>query len=193
MKSRIQLFGWMLICLSFCFIACEEDDDECITTNSDFSQLFTQVSTTAGYSETISYDTEIHEYTFELSNPKTICSIGYQSQPGIANTPYTIEIIDNTSSSTIYSGNHVFSSTSTSYVQIGPVNLNANTSYTIRRIQLNWQNQFSNLIGRLTWYNNGTLPFPYISGDMTITSANFYQAGGPLLEQGIPYIDIVFQ
>lgn len=163
MKSRIHLLSWILICLSFCFIACEEDDEECTTTNSDFSQLFSQVSTTSGYSEIISYDTEIHEYTFELFNPKTVCSIGYQSQPGIANTPYTIEIIDNTSSTTVYNGNHIFSSTATSYVQISPINLNTNTSYTIRRIQLNWQNQFVNLIGRLVKYNNGTLPFPYTS------------------------------
>jgi hypothetical protein len=166
----------------------------CNTVNTDFDQLFNSVVALPGHVNDITFDTEIHEYTFQLSVNKTICSIGYQSQPAIANTPYLIEIVD-PSNTPIYSNTHVFSSVNTSYVPITPTQIIANQSYKIRRTILvsNAANLSSNVIGRVVRQNGALVSFPKNFGIMTITSANFYQNGGPLLNRGIPYIDIAFQ
>ncbi|WP_310557391.1 hypothetical protein [Flavobacterium sp.] len=165
----------------------------CTTVNTTFDQLYNNVVALPGYVNDVTYDTEIHEYTFQLSANKTICSVGYQSQPAIANTPYLIEIVDATNTP-IYSGNHVFSSANTSYVSITPTAIIANQSYKMRRTILvaNAGNLSSNVIGRLVRQNGALVSFPQNFGIMTITSANFYQNGGPLLNMGIPYIDIAF-
>lgn len=165
----------------------------CTSVNTDFQQLYTNVVNLAGHQNTISYDTEIHEYTFQLSANKTVCSIGYQSQPAIAATPYLMEIVD-ASNTVIYAGNHVFSSANTSYVPITPTPLLANQNYTVRRTILlaNAGNNFANLIGRLVNQPGALVSFPQSFGVITITSANFYQNGGPLVNRGIPYIDLTF-
>ena len=165
----------------------------CSTFNTTFSQLYNNVVTLPGHQNTNTFDTEIHEYTFTLSQTKTICSIGYQSQPAIASTPYLMEIID-PSNTVIYSGNHVFSSANTSYVSITPTTIIANQPYKIRRTMLlvNAGNSFANIIGRVVNQPGALVSFPQSFGIMTITSANFYQNGGPLLNRGIPYIDFAY-
>jgi hypothetical protein len=107
----------------------------CVTTGTDFQNLCAATVLQPGNSNVVTYDSEIHSYDFMVSAPKTICSIGYQSQPAIAATPYVIEIFDNTTATMVYSGSTVFSSAITSYVSIAPVNLTAGDRYTIRRIQ----------------------------------------------------------
>jgi hypothetical protein len=166
----------------------------CNTVNTDFDQLYSSVLASAGHVNDIAYEREVHEYTFQLSVNKTICSIGYQSQTAIANTPYLIEILDPTNTP-IYSNSHVFSSVNTSYVSITPTPIIANQSYKIRRTILvaNAANLSSNVIGRLVRQNGALVTFPKNFGIMTITTANFYQNGGPILNRGIPYIDIAFQ
>ena len=165
----------------------------CSTFNTTFSQLYNNVVTLPGHQNTNTFDTEIHEYTFTLSQTKTICSIGYQSQPAIASTPYLMEIID-PSNTVIYTGNHVFSSANTSYVSITPTTIIANQPYKIRRTMLlvNAGNSFANIIGRVVNQPGALVSFPQSFGIMTITSANFYQNGGPLLNRGIPYIDFAY-
>jgi hypothetical protein len=146
----------------------------------------------SGYEEDVSFDTEIHEYTFTLSADREVCKIGYQSQPGISSTPYLIEIVDNSNNVIIYSNNHTFSSTTTSYVTpTSTINLQSGLSYTIRRIQTNWKTDITFTIGRLARKNQ--MDFPYSSGIMTITTADFYQRGGPLTELAVPYIDLIFK
>ncbi len=145
-----------------------------------------------GHTDQVTFDTEIHEYTFSLSSNKEICGIGYQSQPEIASTPYIIEIFDNSANISIYSESHVFNSSKISYVSpTSTVSLQPGTSYTIKRIQTNWGTFITNTIGRLA--RKSEMTFPYSSGDMTINSANFYQNGGPLINSGIPYIDLIFE
>lgn len=146
-----------------------------------------------GHVNDITFDTEIHEYTFQFSANKTICSIGYQSQPAIAAAPYLIQILD-ASNNIVYSSPHIFSSANTSYVPITPTPIVANQSYTIRRTILlsNAGNSFQNIIGRVVRQNGALVSFPQTFGIMTITGANFYQNGGPLLNMGIPYIDIAY-
>ena len=165
----------------------------CSTFNTTFSQLYNNVVTLPGHQNTNTFDTEIHEYTFTLSQTKTICSIGYQSQPAIASTPYLMEIID-PSNTVIYSGNHVFSSANTSYVSITPTIIIANQPYKIRRTILfvNAGNNFANIRGRVVNQPGALISFPQNFGIMTITGANFYQNGGPLLNRGIPYIDFAY-
>lgn len=166
----------------------------CNSTNTIFNQLYTNVVALPGHQNTNTFDTEIHEYTFTLSQTKTICSIGYQSQPAIAATPYLMEIVDNNTNTVIYSGNHVFSSANTSYVSITPTLIVANQSYTIRRtiLLINAGNQFANIIGRVVNQPGALVSFPQSFGIMTITGANFYQNGGPLVNMGIPYIDFAY-
>ncbi len=166
----------------------------CSSTNTIFNQLYNNVVGLPGYQNTVSFDTEIHEYTFSFSQNKTICSIGYQSQPAIASVPYKMEIIDNSTNTVIYTGNHIFSSANTSYVSITPTSIIANQSYTIRRTMLvaNAGNNFANIRGRLVNQPGALVSFPQSFGIMTITSANFYQNGGPLVNRGIPYIDFAY-
>lgn len=166
----------------------------CTTTNTTFNQLYANVVVLPGHQNTNTFDTEIHEYTFTLSQNKTVCSIGYQSQPATASVPYTMQIIDNNTNTPIYSGSHLFSSANTSYVSITPTALVANQSYTIRRTILvaNAGNNFANIIGRVVNQPGALVSFPQSFGIMTITGANFYQNGGPLVNMGIPYIDIAY-
>lgn len=165
----------------------------CVTTGTDFQNLYAAAVLQPGNSNVVTYDSEIHSYDFMVSAPKTICSIGYQSQPAIAATPYTIEIFDNTTSTMVYSGSTVFSSGFTSYVSIAPITLTAGDRYTIRRIQTAWAGNIGNTIGRLVRNTPGSVTFPQTSGALTITGSKLYQNAGTQLNWAIPFIDIVFQ
>ncbi|RKS01360.1 hypothetical protein [Flavobacterium sp. 102] len=166
----------------------------CSATNTIFNQLYGNVVALPGHQNTNTFDTEIHEYTFTFSQTKTICSIGYQSQPAIAATPYLMEIVDVNTNTVIYAGSHVFTSANTSYVSITPTLIIANQPYTIRRTILlaNAGNNFANIIGRVVNQPGALVSFPQSFGIMTITGANFYQNGGPLVNMGIPYIDFAY-
>ena len=165
----------------------------CVTTGTDFQQLYANTVALPAHSNVVTYDSEVHSYTFELFATKTICSVGYQSQPAIAATPYVIEIYDNTTSTLVYSGSHVFSSAATSYVSIPSVTLNAGKSYTIRRIQTSWGSSIGNTIGRMVINNAGNVAFPQTYGNMKITGSSLYQNAGTKTNWAIPFIDIVFQ
>lgn len=166
----------------------------CSTTGTAFQLLYNNVVALPGHANSNTFDTEIHEYTFTLSANKTICSIGYQSQTAIAGTPYLIEVIDVAANTVIYSGNQVFSSVSTSYVSVPPIPIIANQQYTIRRtiLLVNAGNSFANIIGRVVNQPGALVSFPQNFGIMTVTGANFYQNGGPLVNRGIPYIDFAY-
>tara|TARA_R110002049_G_scaffold64019_2_gene169543 strand:+ start:1149 stop:1718 length:570 start_codon:yes stop_codon:yes gene_type:complete len=186
----------LILILVFGIISCSPDDNnvpdlDCDNSTSEFQTLY-QNMLTSGHTDKVTYDTEIHEYTFELSTTEEVCEIGYQSQSGVATTPYVIEIVDNSTTTTIYSGSHTFSDTATSYVTpIAPISLQAGTSYTIKRIQTNWGANIGNTIGRMA--TNNSMGFPYTNGTMTITGSNFHQNGGPAIDFGVPYIDIIFK
>lgn len=197
--SLLPAFRWLkvpfaMIVIAFCFNCSSSSTPTCTTTNTDFSQLYAQTVALPNHVDTNTYDTEIHEYTFTFSQTKTICSVGYQSQPAVASVPYTIEIKNNTTNTLVYSGSHTFSSTATSYVSITPTVVVAGQSYTIRRTLLltNAGNILSNIIGRVVRQNGALVTFPKTFGLMTITGAKFFQNGGPLVDTGIPYIDIAY-
>jgi len=186
---------YLILLCAFSIFGCGKDCERnpCDNTTSEFQTIF-QSMISSGYTDEVTYDTEIHEYTFTLSANREVCEIGYQSQPAISSASYLIEIIDNSTSSTIYSNNHSFSSAATSYVTPSSiVNLQSGVSYTIRRTILlsNAGNQFANIIGRIA--TNSPMSFPYSNGIMTITNADFYQNGGPLTDSGVPYIDLILR
>lgn len=188
-KALLSLM--ILALLTFC---AGPSSTTCNTTLTDFDQLYTTTVALPNHFDTNTFDTEVHEYTFTFSQSKTICSIGYQSQPAIATVPYTIEIKNNTTNTLVYSGNHVFSSANTSYVSITPFIIVAGQSYTIRRTMLvvNAGNILANVIGRVVRNNGALITFPQTFGIMTITGSRFFQNGGPLIDAGIPYIDIAY-
>ena len=175
----------------------------CVTTGTAFQNLYasTLASNTA-YSNQVTMDLITHEYTFTLSSTKTVCAIGYQGNANLfaAAVPYTIEIVDNSSSSTtpIYSGNHIFNASFTDYVlPTSTIVLNAGTSYTIRRKAPNFLGNIGNTVGRLCKFSSPSaptvVPYPVTSGIMTITGSNFYGIGLSAINFGIPFIDLTFQ
>jgi hypothetical protein len=185
----------LILILVFGIISCTPDDGDptvlCDNSSSDFQTLY-QNMLGSGHTDKVTYDTEIHEYTFVLSLDQEVCEIGYQSQPGLATTPYVIEIVETNTNNIIYSDSHTFSATGTSYVTpTSTINLTAGTSYTIKRIQTNWGANIGNTIGRLATQN--TMGFPYTNGTITITGSNLHQNGGPAIDYGVPYIDIIFK
>lgn len=182
-----------LLLLYVLSISCSESKSDslppvCDSTNSEFHQLYDQLAVT--YNDRVTFDTSRHDYSFEVLSPKNICSIGYQSYPDIASVPYRIEIFDNTSATLIYSGDHVFSSTATSYVSVGSIPLLVGHSYTIKRIQNNWAPYITNTMGRLLYNSGPNYVFPFVMGDLKITDAFVLNT---TYKRGIPFIDIVFE
>ncbi len=169
--------------------------NSCDETNTSFNQLYNNVVSTVGYANFSSggYG-EVHSYDFEVTTSKTICKIGYQSQALINSTPYLIEIYNNTTNTLVYSGSHIFSNTSTSYVSITPLTLNVGQSYTIRRIQTNWNGNTDNKTGREVGNAIGSFNFPLVMGDLKVTNPKFYDVGSSQFDSfALPYIDIVFE
>ena len=184
---------FVVLVLSLVTFGCGDGPDSvtCDASSSEFQNIFDDMIAN-GHGDDVFFDSEIHEYTFSLSESKELCKIGYQSQPGISSTPYLIEILESATGTVVYSNNHVFSSTATSYITLTSVlSLDAGASYTIRRIQTNWGSNIGNTIGRLA--RKSPMSFPYSNGIMTISSANFYQNGGPSADVGVPYIDLILK
>lgn len=171
----------------------------CNTNLSPFKTLWNDVGSAHSTTYTISntMDLDIHEYTFTLSANKTLCSIGYQGSANLAtaNTPYTIEIYNNTDATTVYSGNFVFSATAIDYHSVGGITLVAGKSYTVSRIVTNDLGDLLNTTGRVMLFGSSSNPFPATSNGMTITSSNFSSLNGATVipNFGIPYIDLIFE
>lgn len=199
MKTHIKKIGLLLVAV-VATLSCNNDDNQnqgggCSTANSEFSQLYAAtLASNSSFTDVTTMDLLTHEYTFEVNTNETVCSIGYQGNANLyaASIPYLIEIVDNTTNLTIYSGNHVFDSVQTEYVSITPTNLTAGTSYTLRRTVTNYLGNIGNTVGRLLRFN-GPSPYPVSNAAITITSSDFYGTGGPVSDFGIPYIDIIFQ
>ena len=168
----------------------------CITTNTNFQQIYNGLIASGYQDNTSMMDTKVHEYTFRLNGNYTVCKVGYQSQPLTATMPYTINLIDTTAHTVIFSVNGMFSSTATSYLPVpNQVPLPAGHVFTLQRIAPSPV--------PLTLYNNGRLAHP-LSGNVVypigngygaIVATNFYDTPGQtnLKNFGVPYIDLVFQ
>jgi len=175
-------------------LSCTQKKDDLVECNpnySEFKSVFNAMLT-SGHSDIVTMDSEVHEYTFNLVNAREVCMIGYQSVSGMESTPYLIQIIDNSTNSIIYGQSSVFSSTETAYILPStPVYLQTGVDYTIKRTQTDWGTNIGNTIGRLA--RKDSMQFPYSLDGLTITTANFHQNGGPSVDFGIPFIDLVFK
>ena len=197
MKIKVNRF--LFLVMFFSLLSCAKDDKlkkaplGCDSSNTVFNQLYTNLTNTSPNQNSITMDCETHSYTFEITSSKTICKIGYQSLASFNQTPYLIELYDSTSNTLLYSGNHTYSSTSTSYISVTPITLVVGHSYTIRRTQTNWVGNIGNTIGRVVYSPTSSITFPVTSGVLKITGSSFYGAGGPSYNWALPYIDIVFQ
>lgn len=211
-KSKLQILSKTqikklaaLVALVFAFSSCGDNNDQnpqnptpCNTVGTDFQNLYQAVLiSNTMYDNYVTMDLLTHEYTFTVNTAKTICTVGYQGNANLyaASKPYTIEIYNNTTSTMVYSGTHLFNSASTDYQPITPTALVVGNRYTIRRIlpPTGYLGLLGNTIGRICRKNQGPNQFPATNGAMTILSSNFYGTGGPAVDFGIPYIDIVFQ
>ncbi len=198
MKIKLAL----LLCIASTLTACKKEhnkkpDPTCDSTNTKFNQLFNLQLSLPLMNDSITIDSYTHQYTFKVSNDEVLCQIGYQAYPGMDTLPYTFELFDSTTNSLVYSGNHLLSSLTTTYVPIVPVNLIAGHKYTISRIQPNDIGNPANLTGRLALIGfqvANQLSFPINNNGITILSTDFVGGiSGSHENCALPYIDLVFQ
>ena len=194
-KSKFSITVLAFAIISMFSIGCTPGTPpppSCNTTNTLFHQIYNNVVATPGNIDLVTMDLDVHAYDFTVSTNKTICGVGYQSQPAVSGQQlYKIEIIDNTTSTTLYNFSTTFSTT-TSYVSVPNISVIPGHSYTIRRTLMNDLGNVMNRIGKLVTSSTYTIPFPYTVGDLTITQANFGTISVPS-NFGIPFIDISFQ
>lgn len=175
----------------------------CVTTNTPFQQLYNPLNSSAFPENLSGYNNAVtHEYTFNVTNAATICSIGYQSQAALATQNYQIDVFDTVTSTVVASIISTFSSTTTSYVSLStPLVLAAGRSYKIKRYGPATAAN-PNGAGRCISNNvtgAGNVSFPKTSGNLTITDSDFYtqnlngQVSAGDNNNSLPYIDIVFQ
>ncbi|MEO8517086.1 MAG: hypothetical protein ABI426_10090 [Flavobacterium sp.] len=202
MKTNFKIFG-LFFFLGIALVGCSPSTPTpiptptaCNTVGTDFQQLYAAtLASNALFTNYTTMDLVTHEYTFTVSANKTICTVGYQGNANLyaSSIPYTIEIYNNTTTTLVYTGSHIFNSAATDYQPITPTNLVAGNTYTIRRIASNYLGNIANTTGRILRFNAAPVPYPVTYGVLTISASNFYGTGGPVPNYGIPYIDIVFQ
>lgn len=186
----VRIFVFLSLCSTL--LSCKKSILKSNT--SEFTKIYDQLLDD-GKTEKVTLDTEVHSYTFILSEDKNLKSIGYQSHSNLSTTNYEIEIIRDSDSSVVYSNVHQFSSTSISYVSLTtPLSLQNGVSFTVRRIQSNWLPDISNTIGHVIKTEQTDYPLHY--GTMKITKTQFHdkQTLNPSLDYfALPRIDLVFE
>lgn len=189
MKFTIKSFFFIFISIGL--FSCKKGKFK--TNNSDFQHIYNDLIKT-GHKADITWDAEVHSYTFVLNENKSIKSFGYQSQSSLSSTDYLIEIINNTDSSIVYSGGHLFSSTDISYAAPNSqINLLSDVHYTLNRIQTNWGQYITETVGHIVKTDQSDYPLSY--GSLTITETRFHDYGASSSwqkYQALPRIDLVF-
>ncbi len=203
--------------LTVTILGCSKSDPEteiplvatvsCVTTNTLFQQLYNPLNTVA-YPESLSlYNNAVtHEYTFNVTNAATICSIGYQSQTTLATLNYQMDIYDTVTSTVVATVTSIFSPTTTSYVSLStPLVLVAGRSYKIKRhspaspANPNGAGRCVYNVRTLQNSPMGNVSFPKTFGNLTITDSDFYTStlfafiSANDNNNSLPFIDIVFQ
>ena len=187
----LKLKSGLFICLSILLISCKKGKFK--TNDSDFQNIYNGLIK-KGHKADITWDAEVHSFTFTLNENKSVRLIGYQSQSSLSTKDYIIEIIKNSDSSIVYSGGHRFKSNALSYIKPNaPINLTSGVSYTLNRIQTNWGQYISETIGHLVKTEQSDYPLSH--GSLTITETSFhdYNSSSSWQKfQALPRIDIVF-
>ncbi len=212
MKNYLKKISLLLLS-SIAIASCSSNDSaptiipannaSCVSTNTLFQQLYNPLNTTAFPENLSGYNNAVtHEYTFNVTNAATICSIGYQSQTTLASQNYVIDIYDTVNNTVARTITSTFSSTVTSYTALTtPLVLVAGRSYKIKRYgPATVANP--NGAGRCVSNNvtgAGNVSFPKTFVNLTITDSDFYtqnlngQVSANDNNNSIPFIDIVFQ
>lgn len=163
------------------------DVDNCTESQKNSESYFSSLMDSRNYTKELTMDLVTHSYTFKMSVSGSICSIGYQ---GVTDEPYLIEIVD-AQNTILYSGMHSFSTTQQAYINIPPVQLIADQSYTIKRTLENYSSM-SEIIGNMISSPRNTKEFfPLTFGKQTITGTPYTNN----LPEGmivIPYITFGF-
>ncbi len=178
--------------------SCDNDNDP--TNNVCENNYVTDAITTAfsvanGYDDLAEWmDLETHEYEIQINENGEICTVGYQN-PSTYTGGYTIEIINNTnSSSTSYSGTHTFSQTALDYQTITPVTVVSGDYITVKRTILPGYTNLNQTVGRVLRKSNfSNVPYPIIQGNVVFQGSVFYGAGGPVANNSQPYIALGFK
>lgn len=178
--------------------SCDNDNDP--TNNVCENNYVTDAITTAfsvanGYDDLAEWmDLETHEYEIQINENGEICTVGYQN-PSTYTGGYTIEIINNTnSSSTSYSGTHTFSQTALDYQTITPVTVVSGDYITVKRTILPGYTNLNQTVGRVLRKSNfSNVPYPITQGNVVFQGAVFYGAGGPVTNNSQPYIALGFK
>ena len=174
----------------------------CVTTNTLFQQLYNPLITASFPDGLSGYNNAVtHEYTFNVTNTATICSIGYQSQTTLSSQNYVIEIYDSVTNAVVFTITSTFSSTTTSYTSLStPLVLVAGRSYKIKRYgpaTLSSPNGAGRCVSNIVT-GAGNVRFPKTSGNLTVTDSDFYtqnlngQVSANDNNNSMPFIDIVF-
>ena len=188
----------LLIFIVLFMFSCDNDNDS--TNNVCENNYVTDAITTAfsvanGYDNLAEWmDLETHEYEIQINENGEICTVGYQN-PSTYTGGYTIEIINNTnSSSTSYSGTHTFSQTALDYQTITPVTVVSGDYITVKRTILPGYTNLNQTVGRVLRKSNfSNIPYPITQGNVVFQGSVFYGAGGPVSNNSQPYIALGFK
>jgi hypothetical protein len=185
-----------LLCLVIAsFTSCDNDNDPTnnVCDSSYLSVANSTVFTPAnGYTLNQTMDLETHEYTMVINAPGEICSIGYQNPTTYAGT-YEMEV-ENTTTSVTTTQTFSFSQAAIQYQSFTmPLVVNSGDIVTVRRTISNGYTLLNETIGNI-YVNPNPSSFPVaINSNATITSSNFYGAGGPVPDIGVPLIGVGFK
>ncbi len=192
MKNLKNIFFSLL---AIFIISCDNDNDPnnnvCDTNYLSVasSTVFTNAN---GYTLYETMDLETHEYTMTINASGKICSIGYQNPTTYTGT-YVMEV-ENTTTSTSTSDTFSFSQANIQYQSFtNPLIVNAGDIIVVRRTISSGYTQLNETIGSI-YTNTNPNPFPIaVNANATITSSNFYGAGGPVPNFGVPLIGVGFK
>lgn len=190
MKNLKNIFLTLMVVL---FASCDNDTDPTnnVCDTNYLSLASSTVFTTAnGYTLYQTMDLETHEYTMVVNANGEICSIGYQNPTTYTGT-YVMEV-ENLTTSAITSDTFSFSQSSIQYQSFTtPLIVNAGDTVVVRRTISSGYTLLNETIGNIYTHSN---PYPIsINPNATIISSNFYGAGGPVPNFGIPLIGVGFK
>lgn len=176
-------------------ISCDNDNDPTnnVCDSSYLSVASSTVFTTAnGYTLNETMDLETHEYTMVVNSSGEICSIGYQNPTTYTGT-YEMEV-ENITTNITTADTFSFSQSNIQYQNFTvPLIVNSGDTIVVRRTIPNGYTLLNETIGSI-YINSNPNPFPIaINANATIISSNFYGAGGPVPNFGVPLIGIGFK
>jgi hypothetical protein len=185
----------LLLSLFIIITSCDNDNDPTnnVCDSSYLSVASSTVFTTAnGYTLNETMDLETHEYTMVVNSSGEICSIGYQNPTTYTGT-YEMEV-ENITTNITTTDTFSFSQSNIQYQNFTvPLIVNSGDIIVVRRTISNGYTLLNETIGSI-YINSNPNPFPIaINANATIISSNFYGAGGPVPNFGVPLIGIGFK